>query len=28
MPEHIEPPRRRDHLIPDIPSPIGRIRAN
>jgi hypothetical protein len=28
MPEHVEPPKRRDHLIPDIPSPIGRNRVN
>jgi hypothetical protein len=28
MPEHVEPPRRRDHLIPDIPPPIGRTRVN
>ena len=28
MPEHVEPPRRRDHLIPEHPSEFDRKRLN
>ena len=28
MPEHVDPPRRRDHLIPDVPSPVRRKHVN
>ena len=28
MPKHVEPPRRRDHLIPDVPPQSRRKRVN
>jgi len=28
MPEHVEPPRRRDHLIPDDPSRVNKKHVN